>query len=170
MMVDTASEPDEDEYLQVELFPTRLLKPETTQKLLEELSEIDGIIRAFIHGPRLPLTVPSGPATGQDVNHPYRKVVQIGDTAIELSISVGRVRLEITDEDVEKQIDSIAERVLPCKYELREGNFIPQRTTVSDYAKRGPNADPKRRGLSDPRANEESQVFVLNKHEDKYRE
>ncbi|ADI73801.1 methyl-coenzyme M reductase operon protein D [Methanohalobium evestigatum Z-7303] len=163
-MVETASEPDE-EYLQIELFPTRLLKPETTQNLLEELSEVDGIIRAFIHGPRLPLTVPSGPATGQDVEHPHRKVIQIGDTAIELSISVGRIRLEITDEDVEEEIETIAEKVLPCKYELREGYFIPKESTVTDYAKRGPNADPKRRGLSDPKASEESQVFVLNKPE-----
>lgn len=152
--------------LQVEIFPSRLLSPETAQKLLEELSKVDGIYRAFIQGPRLPLTVPYGPARGEPVEHRDRKMVQIADQTFELSVMVGRIRLEIRDSDVKEEIREVCEEILPFSFEYREGKFISTEQTVSDYAKRGPNADPMMFGLADPRAKKECEVCLLESKEE----
>lgn len=152
--------------LQVEIFPSRLLKPDTAQKLLSEISKVDGIYRAMIQGPRLPLTVPYGPAKGEAVDHHDRKIVQIGETTLELSIMVGRIRLEIRDSDVKEEIREVCDEILPFSYEYREGHFIATKQTVSDYAKRGPNADKAMLGLSDPKAKVNNQICILSSKEE----
>lgn len=157
---------DKEEPVQVEIFPKRLLGPEKAQKLLNELSNIDGILRAVIQGPRLPLKVPYGPATGEDVHHPDRKVVQIANTTFELSIMVGRIRLELANTDVKEKVRQVCEKMIPFSFEFREGTFIAKRSTVTDYAKRGPDADPTLRGLFDPKAKIDEQVCILKRDED----
>ncbi|WP_094228224.1 methyl-coenzyme M reductase operon protein D [Methanolobus psychrotolerans] len=137
--------------VQLEIFPSRLLKPETAQSLLNEIAEIEGIIRLFIHGPRLPQTVPYGPATGVPVQHPGNKVIEVAGQAIELAVYVGGIRMEVLDADVKEQVRDACDRVLPVSFEFREGNFIPRMQTVSDYAKRGPDADPIMIGMTDPK-------------------
>ncbi|NPE31569.1 methyl-coenzyme M reductase operon protein D, partial [Methanococcoides sp. SA1] len=69
-----------EDLIQIEICPQRFLSPETAQRLLNELSNIEGITRAFVQGPRLPKTVPYGPATGHDVDHKFSKNIQIGET------------------------------------------------------------------------------------------
>ena len=54
--------PDSNNPIQIEIFPQRLLNPETVQELIIELQGIEGIMRVILHGPRIASTVPSGPA------------------------------------------------------------------------------------------------------------
>lgn len=141
-----------DNRIQVEICPQRLLNPDTAQKLLSELNKVDGVLRVIIHGPRLPTKVSAGPGTGEDVDHQGRKVVQIADTALELSISVGRIRLEVADADVKEEVRITCERVLPFSFEYRDGLYFHNKATVSDYVKYGPDADINMLGLSDPKS------------------
>ena len=159
-MSDTFSETN---YVQLEIFPSRLLKPETAQNLLNEIAEVEGIIRLFVHGPRLPQTVPYGPATGQPVNHPGNAVIEVAGQAIELAVSVGSIRMEVVDADVKEQVREVCEKVLTVPFEFREGRFIPTRQTVSDYAKRGPNADPLMTGMTDPKGKLRNQPVCILK-------
>ena len=158
--------PNKDGRIQVEIFPSRLLNAETAETLLTELNNVEGVFRAMIQGPRLPRKVSAGPGTGEDVRHAARKVVQIADTAIELSISVGRIRLEIADADVKEEIRTVCERILPFPFEYRTGHFFHSKATVSDYAKHGADADPSMLGMMDPKANVEDQVCILGAKSD----
>lgn len=153
-------------YVQLEIFPSRLLKPETAQNLLSEIADLEGIIRLFIHGPRLPQTVPYGPATGLPVNHPGNTVIEVAGQAIELAVYVGSIRMEVVDVDVKEQVREVCENVLSVPFEFREGNFIPTRQTVSDYAKRGPNADPMMIGMTDPKGRLKDQPVCILKPDD----
>lgn len=143
-----------DNRIQVEICPKRLLNPETAQMLLTELNKVDGILRAIIHGPRLPRKVSAGPGTGEDVRHTGRKVVQIADTALELSISVARIRLEVANADVKEEVRITCEKVLPFTFEFRDGLYFHNKATVSDYVKYGSDVDINILGLSDPKSND----------------
>ncbi len=152
--------------LQLEIFPSRLLKPDTAQTLLNAISEVDGVIRLFVHGPRLPQTVPYGPATGEPVHHHGTKIIEVAGQAIELAIYVGSIRLEVTDVEVKEQVREVCESALNLPFEFREGNFIPRRQTVSDYAKRGPDADPMMTGMTDPKGKLKNYPVCILKPDD----
>lgn len=138
--------------VQYEIFPERMLSPATAQRLLSELEDIEGITRLLVHGPRVPATVPSGPAMGIEVDHSDREIVRVSDQAMELEVEVGRIRLEAMT-DVEKEIRAACERVLPFSFELREGLFLRTKPTLTDYAKHGPDETVKDKrvyGMDDP--------------------
>lgn len=139
------------EAVQIEIFPKRLLFPETAQKLLSRIVELDGIERMVIFGEKLPAYVPSGPATGLPVEHRERKVIKVGDEVFELTVQVGRIRLELRSRDLIEQIREICDETLPFGYILREGLFFPKKPTITDYAKLGPDADEKLLGMADPK-------------------
>lgn len=153
---------DTDNLLQVEIFPHRLLSSKTSQKLLKELKGLDGISRAVIHGPRLPLEVPYGPGTGQKVDHPDRQVIQVADTALELLVCVGRLWLEVANADVKEEVRAACELTLPCSFDYKEGTFFHKKATVTDYAKYGPDVDPKMLGLTDPKTRANDKVCILS--------
>jgi len=157
-MSDSASNTENS--LQVEIFPRRILSPETAQKLMAELYKVDGVYRVMIQGPRLPDRVSFGPGTGEKVEHPLRKPIQIGDQVIDLKISVGRIRLELANAEVKETVREVCEKILPFPFEYREGNFLKKKATVTDYAKLGPDADPRLLGMVDPKAKKESLVFI----------
>lgn len=159
-MVDSAS--NTENLIQIEIFPQRFLSPKTAQELLVELSNIDGIRRAFVQGPRLPATVPYGPATGEDVQHKFNETIRIGETEITLTVMVGRIRLEVLNSETRDKIREVCERILPVRFEFREGLFLPTKQTVSDYAKRGPGADPTVLGLADPKGKVGNRICTLN--------
>ncbi|WP_406657835.1 methyl-coenzyme M reductase operon protein D [Methanolobus sp. ZRKC2] len=138
-------------FVQLEIYPSRLLRPETAQTLLNEIAEIEGVVRLFIHGPRLPQTVPYGPAKGEIVQHPANKVIEVAGQAMELAVCVGGIRMEVINADVKEQVREVCEKILPVSFEFREGHFIPTKQTVTDYAKRGPGADPVMIGMTDPK-------------------
>ncbi len=156
---------DTDNLIQVEIFPHRLLSSQTSQKLLTELQGLDGISRMVIHGPRLPLEVKSGPGTGEKVDHPDRQVIQVADTALELSVCFGRLWLEVANVDVKEEVRTVCKRVLPCIFDYKEGTFFHKKATVSDYAKFGPDVDPKILGLTDPKVKIDDQVCILSQTE-----
>ncbi|KKG14497.1 methyl-coenzyme M reductase [Methanosarcina sp. 2.H.T.1A.6] len=157
-MSDSASNTEDS--IQIEIFPSRILSPETAQKLITELYRIDGIIRVMVQGSRLPEKVSSGPGTGEKVEHPLRKPIQIGDQVIELKISVGRIRLEISNAETKEKVRSVCEKVLPFSFEFREGYFFRKQPTVTDYAKFGPDTDPLMLGMVDPKSKGNQLIFI----------
>ncbi|WP_292465158.1 methyl-coenzyme M reductase operon protein D [Methanolobus sp.] len=152
------------DYLQLEIFPSRLLSPSRAETLLNEIALLEGVVRFFVHGPRVPQTVPYGPATGETVDHPANKVIMVAGQEVDLEVSVGGIRLEVTDADVKEDIREICDRLLPFSYEFREGLFIPTKQTVTDYAKRGSDADPMLIGMADPKGKLRNKpICILNK-------
>lgn len=157
-MSDSAS--NTEDLIQIEIFPSRILSPETAQKLITELYRIDGIIRVMVQGARLPERVSAGPGTGEKVEHPLRKPIQIGDQVVELKICVGRIRLEISNAETKENVRSVCEKILPFTFEFREGHFFRKQPTVTDYAKFGPDSDPRLLGMVDAKAKIDQLVFI----------
>jgi methyl-coenzyme M reductase subunit D len=154
---------DTTKHLQLEIVPQRLLRPETAQALLNEILDLAGVVRLFIHGPRLPGTVPYGPAKGTSLVHDSRRLIEIEGNTVELMVSVGGIRMEVTDADVKEQVHEICEKLFPFPFEFREGNFMLRRQTVSGYARFGTDQDPLMIGITDPKGKLKDQVCILKK-------
>ncbi|MGB9131133.1 MAG: methyl-coenzyme M reductase operon protein D [Methanosarcina sp.] len=157
-MSDSASNTEDS--IQIEIFPIRILSPETAQKLIAEIYKVDGVVRVMVQGNRLPDRVSAGPGTGEKVEHPLRKPIQIGDQVIELKICAGRIRIELSNAEAKEKIREVCEKLLPFSFEFREGNFFRRKPTVTDYAKFGPEADPRLLGMFDPKAKPSQLVFI----------
>jgi methyl-coenzyme M reductase subunit D len=157
-MSDSAS--NSEDSIQVEIFPSRILSPETAQKLMAELNKVDGIIRIMVQGNRLPDKVGAGPGTGEKVEHPLRKPIQIGDQVIEFKVCVGRIRLELESAEVKEKVREVCEKVLPFSFEFREGHFFRRKPSVTDYAKLGPETDTRLLGMVDPKSKINQLVFI----------
>lgn len=157
-MSDSASNTENS--IQIEIFPSRILSPETAQKLIAEIYGVDGVIRVMVQGNRLPDKVGAGPGTGEKVEHPLRKPIQIGDQVVELKICVGRVRVELSNAEAKEKIREVCEKLLPFPFEFREGHFFKKKPTVTDYAKLGPEADPRLLGMVDPKARIDQLIFI----------
>jgi methyl-coenzyme M reductase subunit D len=141
------------ESVQIEIFPSRFLTPQTAQRLLNEIYENGGIVRIMIHGPNQPRSVPYGPGKGAPIEENKDHLVQIGDQAVELSVKVGRIRLELESESYIEGLKAACERALPFSFQIKQGKFFHDRLTVSDYAKFGSKVEDKRiLGLIDPKA------------------
>jgi len=162
-MSDSAS--NTEKLIQIEIFPRRILSPETAQVLLAELYKVDGVIRVIVQGQRLPEKVSYGPGIGEKVEHPLRKPIQIGDQLIEMKVSVGRIQMELASPDAKEKVREVCDKVLPFPFEFREGNFMRRKATVSDYARLGPDADPMMLGMVDPKAKHEDQLVFIEKKE-----
>jgi methyl-coenzyme M reductase subunit D len=162
-MSDSASSTEDS--IQIEIFPSRILSPETAQKLMAEIYKVDGVIRVMVQGNRLPEKVSAGPGTGEKVEHPLRKPIQIGDQVIELKICVGRIRVELSNAEAKEQIRELCEKLLPFPFEFREGHFLRKKPTVTDYAKLGPEADPRLLGMVDPRTRVDQLIFIEKQEE-----
>lgn len=162
-MSDSASNTEDS--IQIEIFPSRILSPETAQKLMTEIYKVDGVIRVMVQGNRLPDKVSAGPGTGEKVEHPLRKPIQIGDQVIELKICVGRIRVELSNAEAKEQIREVCEKLLPFPFEFREGHFLRKKPTVTDYAKLGPEADPRLLGMVDPKARGDQLIFIEKQKE-----
>lgn len=162
-MSDSAS--NSEDSIQIEIFPSRILSPVTAQKLMTELNKVDGIIRVMVQGNRLPEKVSEGPGTGEKVEHPLRKPILIGDQVIELKISVGRIRIELSNAEAKEKVREVCEKMLPFSFEFREGHFFRRKPTVTDYAKLGPNTDSRLLGMVDPKAKIDRQLVFIEKQE-----
>jgi methyl-coenzyme M reductase subunit D len=163
-MSDSAS--NTENLIQVEIFPRRILSPETAQDLLAELYKVDGVIRVIVQGSRLPERVTSGPGKGEMVDHPLRKPLQIGDQLIEMKVCVGRIQMELASPEAKEKVREVCEKVLSFPFEFREGNFMRRKATVSDYAKLGSDADPTLLGMVDPKAKHEDNLVFIEKKEE----
>jgi len=143
------------ESIQVEITPSRFLMPATAQKLLNEIYENGGIIRITIHGPNLPRSVPYGPGRGSPIDENRDLLIEVGGQAFELSVKVGRIRLELESEKYMAGLKAACERALPISFQIRRGKFFHTRPTITDYAKYGKVEDTRILGLIDPKAKQD---------------
>ncbi len=163
-----------DKPIQVRIFPQRLLQPATAEKVLNEIDQVHGVIRMLINGKNLPRKVTCGPGTGSDVNHPDRRIIHVGDCALELHIIVGEILVEVEDERAVEGVRNACERALPFSFEFKRGHFIKRRPTLTDYGKYGFRSrtderinleDERMLGLTDPHAKAESNVCMIGKEQ-----
>ena len=161
------------ESIQVEVIPYRYLMPATAQKLLNAIYENGGIVRIMIHGPNLPRSVPYGPGRGTPIEENRDLLIEVGGQAFELSVKVGRIRLELESEKYFDGLKAACERALPFSFMIRQGKFFHTRPTITDYAKFGSKVEDERLlGLIDPKAKKnrlailsEEQVTIDDKEE-----
>ena len=121
------------------IFPNRLLKAETTEKLLNRIYEVPHVRQVNIAGEGLPAVLSSGPNKGLSNEHPERRVITVKGKQVELRLLVGRVFVEIDDIDYVQQaleeIDKICTELLPFGFNLEVGRYSKYRPTVTDYRK-----------------------------------
>jgi methyl-coenzyme M reductase subunit D len=124
---------------EIKIFPSRLLKAETTEKVLNSIYGIPHVRQINVHGESLPVTVKSGANTGLPVNHPERKTIKFGDQEVTLTMMVGAFFVElkgydVTEEAVE-EIKKICDELLPFGYTLDVGRYSKFRPSLNDHLK-----------------------------------
>lgn len=154
--------------IDVKIIPNRYLKPNTTEKILNDLYDLEGQQRVLIHGPSIPLKVFYGPGKGHVVNHTDRKEINVKGNPIELRVMVGEIVITV---DMSKfngfmdGLEGVLEKHMPCDYSLLVGIFTRTKSTISDYLKYGNNfenvIDDRYIGLVDSRAKTSEAVKVI---------
>lgn len=142
--------------MDIEIFPHRLLSADTTEKLLNDLEELEGVKRMVIQGQRLP----------QDKENPDRRVITILGEEVDLQVKTGRVFMEIEEENIIDQVKAICEDNLPFGYNIHVGTFIRKQKTVSDGLKYGEATDkiPEEMvGLTDQNAQLSERATIIRK-------
>jgi methyl-coenzyme M reductase subunit D len=145
---------------QCRIITERLLNPETSERLLNKVVSVPGVRRMVLNGPRLPATIPYGPAKGLANPHPMRKTIKVGDQELELQVHVGTVLLELESRDVVPALQTAIEPVFTnFTFRIQEGRFMKTEPSLVDYCKYGPDADKEMLGLADP--NSKSRPIIL---------
>ncbi|MDL2260843.1 methyl-coenzyme M reductase operon protein D [Methanimicrococcus sp. OttesenSCG-928-J09] len=154
------------ETVQIEIVPQRILNPETSEKLLGRIYDCDGIIRVSIFGSRLPDTVGYGPGTGQKVNHPLKKTIDVEGQQVNMRVSLGRLRVEVENDETALEIKKICEETFSFPFEFYKGTYFKKHSTVVDYAKMGPDADERLLGMTDPKGKLDQIIFIEKEEKD----
>lgn len=156
------------EIIDIKIVPYRFLKPETSEKVLNKIFELDGIVRGIVHGPSLPKTVYYGPARGTPVNHQYRKSINVKGQNIDLRLLIGEIILTVNVKllnEIMESIENILDETLSFKYILIIGIFTKTQITVSDYLKYGTNfenvIDERYIGMVDSRARSSETIKMI---------
>jgi methyl-coenzyme M reductase subunit D len=142
--------------MDIEIFPHRLLSADTTEKLLNDLEELEGVKKMVIQGQRLP----------QSEENPDRRVITILGEKIDLQVKTGRVFIEIQDEEAIEEVKIICTDHLPFGFDIHVGTFIRKHKTVSDGLKYGKAADeiPEEMfGLTDQNAQLSERATIIKK-------
>lgn len=140
-------------YPQVRVAPLRLLNPETVEQLLNLLACQEGIRRILLKGQSIPAVVPYGPARGAPNPHSMRQTITVIGEEIELRTHVGTIVMELESIEALPAIRAACDQVFTrFPYSIQEGRFMKTQSTVSDYAKYGPDADQLLLGLADPKS------------------
>jgi len=113
--------------MDIEIFPHRLLSADTTEKLLNDLEELEGVKRMVIQGQRLP----------QAEENPERRFITVLGEKIDLQVQTGRVLMEIEEEEIIDEVKNICDDNLPFGYNVHVGTFIRKQKTVTDDMKYG---------------------------------
>lgn len=127
---------NESQITDIEIFSHRLLGCETTEKLLNDLNNIDAVNRIVLHGRRQP------PEAGEEP-----RFITIKGERIDLHVKTGRVLIEIITTEIEdpdsfhNEVREICARNLPFGFNMTEGTFIRKNKTVSDRLKYGEHLD-----------------------------
>lgn len=145
---------------QCKIVPLRLLGPDTIERLLNNILELDGIRRVLLNGHNIPLIIPYGPARGIPNETTLRRSVSIKGTDFNLRLQVGDIILEVHEKPVIESIKEICDDFFTeIPYQLYIGTFMKYEASLVDYAKYGPNADPACIGLADPRSKEKPVIL-----------
>ena len=112
--------------MDIEIFPHRLLNADTTERLLNDLEDIEAIKRMVVHGPKLP---------PEEVGHPDRKTIKVKDEEVDLLVKTGRILIEIEKEEAIDDIKKICKSRLPFGFNVHLGTFIKKEKTVTDHLK-----------------------------------
>ena len=150
-------------YPQCRIVPMRLLSPDTTRRLLDKIVKVPGIRRILLNGQNIPLLVPYGPARGTKNKTNLRKTIEIAGNTVDLHVQVGTITLEIEDESVIENIQTICDDFfVDFSFYIQKGKFMKTQPSLVDYAKYGPNADKAVIGLVDPKRKENPTVINLS--------
>ncbi|MEN6294416.1 MAG: methyl-coenzyme M reductase operon protein D, partial [Methanobacterium sp.] len=114
--------------MDIEIFPHRYLSADTTENLLKDLDEIEGVKRMVLQGQRLP------PA---ESGHPDRRIITLKGQEIDLQVKTGRVLMEIEAEAVTDEVRNVCENHLPFGFNIHVGTYIRKQKTVTDKLKYG---------------------------------
>lgn len=152
----------------VKIFPHRILKPSTTESILNEIMQLDGVLRVLLNGESLPAIINFGPAKGLPVNHTDRKTINVKGNDVPLRVSVGEIILTVQLDNLEdfvEKVDDILSEKLSFGYDLKVGVFTKNQTSVSDYMKYGKGfedkIDSRLIGLVDPNAKSSETVRYI---------
>ena len=143
--------------MDIEIFPHRYLSADTTENLLKDLDEIEGVKRMVLQGQRLP------PA---ESGHPDRRIITLKGQEIDLQVKTGRVLIEIEEEAVIDEVRNVCENHLPFGFNIHVGTYIRKQKTVSDTLKYGETLDEvsdELVGLTDQNAQLSERVRILKK-------
>lgn len=144
--------------MDIEIFPYRLLSTETTEKVLKEVSRIDGVKRIVLHGQRIdPEQLKSTP-----------EIKSMSGESTYLHVQTGRILMEIESKKVIASLREIFDSYFPFGYEIGFGKFIRKQKTVSDSLKYGKNLDnvPKELvGLTDQNVKLSDRTSVIRKEQ-----
>ena len=143
--------------MDIEIFPHRYLSADTTENLLKDLDEIEGVKRMVLQGQRLP------PA---ESGHPDRRIITLKGQEIDLQVKTGRVLMEIEKEAVVDEVRDVCENHLPFGFNIHAGTYIRKQKTVSDNLKYGEalgKVSDELVGLTDQNAQLSERVRILKK-------
>ena len=124
---------------EVHIITQRLLKADTTEKVLNALVGVKKIRQINLKGESLPATINSGPNKGIANNHSERKVIKFGDKEVELKHLVGDFFIELTVENQEEleakvqEIEEAVKDVIPFGYSIEVGRYSKYRPSLHDY-------------------------------------
>jgi methyl-coenzyme M reductase subunit D len=140
--------------MDIQIFPYRILSADTTENLLRELDEIEGINRIVLQGQSLPA----------DSANPDRRVITVKNEEIDLQVKTGRILMEISDEEVIEKVKEVSEPHLPFGFDIYAGTFIRKEKTVTDTLKYGEKLDQipdEMVGLTDQTAHLSKRATIL---------
>jgi len=140
-------------YPQCRIVPERFLFPESVERLLNLIAVVPGVRRIILHGPRIPETVPYGPAKGTVNPHPGRKEITVAGQPFMLETQVGAVILELDSREIIPELKKACEQAFTeFSFSIQEGRFMKTQPTLTDYAKYGPDAEKDLIGMIDPKS------------------
>lgn len=142
--------------MDIEIFPHRLLNADTTEKLLNDLEDLEGVKRMVIQGQRLP---------PEEIN-PDRQSITIKGEEIDLQVKTGRVMMEIEEEEIIEEVKTICDDILPFGYNVHVGTFIRKQKTVTDDIKYGEEVNDipdEMVGLTDQNAQLSERATIIKK-------
>jgi len=138
-------------YPQVRIVSERLMNPETVERVMNLIIATGGVRRVILNGPRLPATVPYGPAKGLPNPTELRRKIRVAGQDVQLEVHVGNIVLELESKDYIPAIrDACGKGITNYSWYLQEGRFMKTEPSLVDYAKYGPNADKSIIGLTEP--------------------
>jgi len=111
--------------MDIQIFPYRILSADTTENLLRDLDEVEGVQRIVLQGERLP---------PKESGHPDRRAITVKGQEIDLQIKTGRILIEISDESVIEDVKELSEPHLPFGFDIYAGTFIRKETGRLKYS------------------------------------